>query len=170
MPTVRYTGPHPTSTDRGPGVVAEENRPGPDAAQHDDGVPAAALPPRRRWIGLPWLCAAAVTGVQTAALVVLPDGLRGLVSAVLTLLTLVALVAIAVRTARHGRVLPPVPTARSTAVPGAGNDPSPGLFLAARLARQGVDAQRIAEHCAIPQALAELVVERAGADSQAPPA
>ncbi len=33
--------------------------------------------------------------------------------------------------------------------------------LRERMAREGVDAQRIADHCAIPRALADFVVEQA---------
>jgi hypothetical protein len=129
-----------------------------------DGLPSRSLVERRPQVGpLPWLCAAVLAGLQTAALLLLPGVLALVASVVLASLTLAGLVTFAALKTRPRRVvLPPIPTPRSPAEPDAANDPSPELFLATRLARQGVDAQRIADHCAIPLALADFVVEFSG--------
>lgn len=111
---------------------------------------------------LPRICVVVGAGVEAVALVELPSGLRTPAALILAALTFVALLALAAWSARGHRVLPPIPTPRGEAGPEAANDPSPELFLAARLAREGVDAQRIADHCAIPRALADFVVEQAG--------
>lgn len=132
------------------------------------GLPSRSMLERRPDPGpLPWICAAALAGLQTAALLLLPGVLALAASVALAALALAGLVTYAALKARPRRVvLPPIPTPRSPAEPDAVNDPSPELFLATRLARQGVDAQRIADHCAIPRALADFVVEFSGREDQ----
>jgi hypothetical protein len=142
---------------------------GPRCGRTHDGLPSRSTVERSPAAArLPWVWAAVLAAVQTAALLLLPATLCLAVAVMLALLTVAGLVGAAAWKARPRRVLlPPIPTPRSPFEPGATNDPSPELFLATRLARQGVDAERIAEHCAIPRALADFVVEFSGREEQA---
>lgn len=107
------------------------------------------------------MCAAGALAAQIAVLAVVPPGWQLAASTLMTALTLTALAVILI----HVR---PRPQPRRDDVhfglPGDADVPSPKMHTAYELARRGVPAVWIAQHCDLPQALAELVIADARAE------
>lgn len=111
------------------------------------------------------LYAAGAFAAQIAVLALVPPDWQIITSALMTASALIVLTAILVRVRPNPRpqrgATPPYESFDADA-------PSPQMRMAYRLARRGVPAVWIAEHCDLPPALAELVVADALSEADGP--